>query len=102
MAGEHLPIWQVAYAPEGLLEKNKDTVYRDQRELLAASAAPLLAALFAEDKKRASVKRPETAGLQFRKQMDELAATIGRCAEPHYIRTIKPNAHKQATPILGR
>ena len=86
----------VAYAADGLIEKNKDLAYRNQIEMLSESASPLIAELFpAATRGKTSAKKIETAGAQFRKQMDALAATIGRCAEPHYIRCIKPNLKKR-------
>ena len=86
----------VTYQTEGLLEKNKDLAYRDQVDLLAASKSPLIAELFSAATPRGLGKKLETAGFQFRKQMDALAATIAKCAEPHYVRCIKPNSSKKA------
>ncbi|EOD27387.1 hypothetical protein EMIHUDRAFT_457182 [Emiliania huxleyi CCMP1516] len=62
---------EVSYSCRGLLEKNRDTLFRD----LGA--------------------RPATAGAQFKAQMAALVDTISAC-EPHYIRCIKPNDDKAA------
>jgi len=86
----------VSYRTEGLLEKNKDLAYRDQMEMLAASESPLIAELFPAQTARGGAKKTESAGFQFRKQMEALAQTIAKCAEPHYIRCIKPNSSKKA------
>ena len=85
----------VTYQTEGLLEKNKDLAFRDQVDLLTSSELPLLAELFPTATGRPAVKKLETAGFQFRKQMEALAATIAKCAEPHYVRCIKPNQAKK-------
>lgn len=39
-------------------------------------------------------KRPETAGSQFKNSVEKLLKSLYAC-QPHYIRTIKPNAEKK-------
>eukprot|EP00937_MAST-01D_sp_MAST-1D-sp2_P004213 g4213.t1 len=86
----------VTYSVEGLLDKNRDTLHNDLLELGAASAAPLIAQLFAAEaeSKRHSVKRAPSAGSQFKAQMAELIAVIG-ARQSHYIRCIKSNEAKK-------
>ena len=90
----------VTYSPLGMLDKNKDTLFRDLTQLMQGSSSIFLSQLFPQDKggsKAAAAigKRPVTAGAQFREQMGALVATLQRC-EPHYIRTIKPNDQKRS------
>ena len=86
----------VAYSPLGLLDKNKDQLYRDLIALGGASRFELIASLFPEaGEKPGTQKRPVTAGSQFRTQIGELVARLNEC-EPHYIRCIKSNDRKQA------
>ena len=81
-------VWQVSYSADGLLEKNKDSLFADLLELGGASSSPVIAALFPKPPKMST--KPKTAGSQFRTQMNELISLM-RLAEPHYIRCIKPN-----------
>ena len=90
----------VTYSPPGMLDKNKDTLFRDLTQLMQTSSSRFLASLFPVEKgasKAAAAigKRPVTAGAQFREQMGALVSTLQRC-EPHYIRTIKPNDAKRS------
>ena len=85
----------VGYSPAGMLEKNRDTLFRDLHEMIAASAKPFVAQLLGPLPGKATQKRPVTAGFQFRQQMGELVKVLGKC-EPHYIRCIKPNDHKKS------
>ena len=73
-----------------MLEKNRDTLFRDLHEMIAASAKPFVAQLLGPLPGKATQKRPVTAGFQFRQQMGELVKVLGKC-EPHYIRCLKPN-----------
>jgi myosin-1 len=82
----------VTYTVDGFLDKNKDTLFKDLRNILQASSDPLLAQLFPPDAV-SSNKRPPTASLQFRNQVTALVTTLRSCT-PHYIRCIRPNAQK--------
>ena len=87
---------EVHYSPVGLLDKNKDTLFRDLLLCGGASRSALVSSLFPEAREKAAAsKRPLTAATQFRSSMSELVATLSQCA-PHYIRTIKPNDEKRA------
>ena len=86
----------VVYSSAGLLDKNKDALFRDLLECGGASRSPLVAGLFPEAKVKAGAgKRPLTAATQFRTSMSELVMTLTKC-QPRYIRTIKPNDDKRA------
>jgi len=94
----------VRYSPIGMLEKNRDSVYRDLMVLMGNSANPYLASLFPASARRQAfwreatqegvAKRPPTAGSQFKTQLAELITSLSRC-QPHYIRTLKPNDAKR-------
>lgn len=82
----------VTYNVDGMLVKNKDTLFRDAREAVGSSRNPNIAGLFppVDDK-----KKPPTAGWQFRAALQALMDKLLAC-HPHYIRTMKPNDEKRA------
>jgi len=84
----------VEYSPSGMIQKNKDTLFRDLIDLMGTSTETHYQALFPESKEADTHKKPVTAATQFRGQMQKLIATLGAC-EPHYVRCIKPNDVKQ-------
>jgi len=92
----------VPYEVDGFLEKNKDTLFEDLKDLCLNSNMWLLSTIFQDSSQPLSPKgstkgvkaRPETAGLQFRKSVVELLKALYAC-QPHYIRTIKPNDEKR-------
>ncbi|XP_044189031.1 unconventional myosin-Vb isoform X1 [Thunnus albacares] len=106
---------KVEYHCEGFLEKNRDTVYEEQINILKASQFQLVADLFHEkDDVTSSSKtsrvnvRPakslpkapnkehrKTVGLQFRSSLHLLMETLN-ATTPHYVRCIKPNDLKEA------
>ncbi|KAL6770143.1 hypothetical protein ACKKBG_A33770 [Auxenochlorella protothecoides x Auxenochlorella symbiontica] len=107
---------EVAYASEGLLDKNRDFVVAEHSALAAESCDPLVAALFADaaggagagaggggaassgaptssiplTTARRSAFQLSTVASRFRKQLAVLMGTLDAC-HPHYIRCIKPN-----------
>jgi len=86
----------VIYSVEGILDKNKDTLFRDLIELIGTkSKSNFLNDLFPEAQEKHNGKKPVTAGSAFVKDMQDLIDTLTKC-EPHYIRTIKPNDNKQS------
>ncbi|XP_053196653.1 unconventional myosin-Vb-like [Scomber japonicus] len=105
---------KVEYQCEGFLEKNRDTVYEEQINILKASQFQLVADLF-HDKDdvvsskssrvnvRAAKSVPKTpnrehrktVGLQFRSSLNLLMETLN-ATTPHYVRCIKPNDLKEA------
>nr|P70569.1 RecName: Full=Unconventional myosin-Vb; AltName: Full=Myosin heavy chain myr 6 [Rattus norvegicus]AAB38840.1 myr 6 myosin heavy chain [Rattus norvegicus] len=110
---------KVEYLSDGFLEKNRDTVYEEQINILKASKFPLVADLFRDDedsvpatntaKSRSSSKinvrssRPlmkapnkehkKSVGYQFRTSLNLLMETLN-ATTPHYVRCIKPNDEK--------
>uniref|UniRef100_UPI0037E78C67 unconventional myosin-Vb isoform X1 n=1 Tax=Semicossyphus pulcher TaxID=241346 RepID=UPI0037E78C67 len=105
---------KVEYQCEGFLEKNRDTVYEEQINILKASQFQLVADLFHEKNDVAAPKssrvnvRPakstpkapnrehrKTVGHQFRSSLHLLMETLN-ATTPHYVRCIKPNDYKEA------
>ncbi|XP_056653794.1 unconventional myosin-Ia isoform X1 [Monodelphis domestica] len=86
---------KVMYNVEGFLDKNNDLLFRDLSQALWASKHSLLRTLFPEgDPKQASLKRPPTAGSQFKNSIATLMKNL-YSKNPNYIRCIKPNEHQQ-------
>ncbi|KAL4617287.1 unconventional myosin-Vb isoform X3 [Arapaima gigas] len=113
---------KVEYQCDGFLEKNRDTVYEEQINILKASKFQLVADLFqdAKDGSTSSVSsstttskgskinvRPvkpapkppnrehrKTVGHQFRNSLHLLMETLN-ATTPHYVRCIKPNDNKE-------
>ncbi|KAM6976065.1 unconventional myosin-Vb isoform 3-T3 [Tautogolabrus adspersus] len=105
---------KVEYQCEGFLEKNRDTVYEEQINILKASQFQLVADLFNEKDDvtppkssrvnvRAAKSVPKgpnrehrkTVGHQFRSSLHLLMETLN-ATTPHYVRCIKPNDEKEA------
>ncbi|GLH07217.1 Unconventional myosin IC [Gryllus bimaculatus] len=85
----------VTYDVRGFVDKNNDILPRDLSLAMYRCQHSLLKLLFPEgNPKRPSLKRPATAGAQFKVSLTALARSLaGRHA--HYIRCIKPNELKQ-------
>ncbi|XP_069819300.1 unconventional myosin-Vb [Dendropsophus ebraccatus] len=108
---------KVEYQCDGFLEKNRDTVYEEQINILKASKYQLVADLFQDDKdpvpptpsgkskinvrpakpaiKNANREHKKTVGHQFRNSLQLLMETLN-ATTPHYVRCIKPNDEKLA------
>ncbi|XP_021571446.1 unconventional myosin-Vb [Carlito syrichta] len=110
---------KVEYLSDGFLEKNRDTVYEEQINILKASKFPLVADLFQDDKdpvpatatpgkgssskinirsarppiKVSNKEHKKTVGHQFRTSLHLLMETLN-ATTPHYVRCIKPNDEK--------
>lgn len=108
---------KVEYLSDGFLEKNRDTVYEEQINILKASKCPLVADLFHDDKdsvpapstsakgskinvrssrpllKPSNKEHRKTVGHQFRTSLQLLMETLN-ATTPHYVRCIKPNDEK--------
>lgn len=82
----------VTYNIIGFLDKNKDQLYTNMIESMQSSTEARVIAMFPENVQD-NKKRPDTAGTQFRNQLNDLMRTLLMC-NPHYIRTIKPNGIK--------
>ncbi|XP_044139382.1 LOW QUALITY PROTEIN: unconventional myosin-Vb, partial [Bufo gargarizans] len=107
----------VEYQCDGFLEKNRDTIYEEQINILKASKYQLVADLFQDDKnasapissgkskinvrpakpaiKSANKEHKKTVGHQFRNSLQLLMETLN-ATTPHYVRCIKPNDEKMA------
>ena len=83
----------VAYAVEGMTDKNKDQLLKDLLNLVGASSNLFLRNLFPEKVDQDSKRRPPTAGDKIKASANNLVATLMK-ASPSYIRTIKPNDNK--------
>ncbi|XP_077593440.1 unconventional myosin-Vb isoform X2 [Stigmatopora nigra] len=109
---------KVEYECAGFLEKNRDTVYDEQVNILKASQLQLVADLFGNDSHgpksarvnvRAAKSAPKppnkehrkTVGHQFRSSLHLLMETLN-ATTPHYVRCIKPNDHKEAFSFDSR
>ncbi|XP_055722481.1 unconventional myosin-Vb-like isoform X1 [Salvelinus fontinalis] len=117
---------KVEYQCDGFLEKNRDTVYEEQINILKASKFQLVADLFQDTNKdssistsssskssrvnvRASKPTPKvpnkehrkTVGHQFRSSLQLLMETLN-ATTPHYVRCIKPNDKKEAFSFESR
>ncbi|XP_030005136.1 unconventional myosin-Vb isoform X2 [Sphaeramia orbicularis] len=111
---------KVEYQCEGFLEKNRDTVYEEQINILKASQFQLVADLFhekedgpAQKSSRVNVRSAKsvpkapnkehrkTVGHQFRNSLHLLMETLN-ATTPHYVRCIKPNDYKEAFSFDSR
>ncbi|XP_023254946.1 unconventional myosin-Vb-like, partial [Seriola lalandi dorsalis] len=111
---------KVEYQCDGFLEKNRDTVYEEQINILKASQFQLVADLFHEKddpppskSSRVNVRpaksaprapnkeHRKTVGHQFRSSLHLLMETLN-ATTPHYVRCIKPNDFKEAFSFDSR
>ncbi|CAL1536218.1 unnamed protein product [Lymnaea stagnalis] len=91
----------VLYKISGFLDKNNDLLFRDLSQAMFQCTHPMLQELFPEGKpSENSLKRPATAGSQFKTSVTELMKNLSS-KNPNYIRCIKPNDFKQAN-VLDR
>ncbi|KAM6155005.1 unconventional myosin-Ia [Erethizon dorsatum] len=86
---------KVMYDVTGFIDKNNDLLFRDLSQAMWKAQHPLLRSLFSEgDPKQASLKRPPTAGAQFKGSVAILMKSL-YSKNPNYIRCIKPNDYQQ-------
>ncbi|XP_042554711.1 unconventional myosin-Ia [Dipodomys spectabilis] len=86
---------KVTYNVAGFIDKNNDLLFRDLSQVMWKARHPLLHSLFPEgNPKEASLKRPLTAGAQFKSSVAILMKNL-YSKNPNYIRCIKPNEHQQ-------
>ncbi|XP_029347475.1 unconventional myosin-Vb [Acyrthosiphon pisum] len=87
----------VKYSSDGFLDKNKDTVFEDQVNVLRNGKNPLLKKMFFVKNSKGSPthskQNKETVGSQFRNSLNALMTTLNDTT-PHYIRCVKPNDSK--------
>lgn len=84
----------VTYCVNGFMDKNNDLLFRDLKEAMCSSTNCITSKVFPK-KEMESLKRPETAGTQFKTSLNNLM-TILMSKQPSYIRCIKPNDSKKA------
>ncbi|XP_064408569.1 unconventional myosin-Ib isoform X1 [Latimeria chalumnae] len=85
---------KVTYNIDGFVDKNNDLLYRDLSQAMWKANHKLLKSLFPEgDPKKLSLKRPPTAGSQFKTSVVILMKNL-HTKNPNYIRCIKPNDKK--------
>ncbi|XP_060161831.1 unconventional myosin-Ia isoform X2 [Globicephala melas] len=88
-------IEDVTYNVNSFIDKNNDLLFRDLSQAMWKAQHPLLRSLFPEgDPKQASLKRPPTAGVQFKGSVAILMKNL-YSKKPNYIRCIKPNEHQK-------
>lgn len=77
---------QVTYNVAGFIDKNNDLLFRDLSQTMWKAQHSLLKALFPEgNPKEASLKRPPTAGTQFKNSVAILMKNL-YSKNPNYIR----------------
>nr|XP_004650052.2 unconventional myosin-Ia [Jaculus jaculus] len=86
---------KVTYNVNSFIDKNNDLLFRDLSQVMWKAQQPLLRSLFPEgNPKESSLKRPPTAGAQFKSSVAVLMKNL-YSKNPNYIRCIKPNEQKQ-------
>ncbi|XP_050366725.1 myosin-16 isoform X2 [Argentina anserina] len=82
---------EVQYQSDQFLDKNKDYVVPEHRDLLTASKCSFVAGLFPSvSEEAAKSSKFSSISSRFRLQLQQLMETLNS-TEPHYIRCIKPN-----------
>ncbi|XP_042307255.1 unconventional myosin-Ia-like [Sceloporus undulatus] len=82
---------KVTYNVAGFIEKNNDLLFRDLSQVMWKAKHALLHSLFPEgDPQKTSLKRPPTAGSQFKASVMTLMKNL-YSKNPNYIRCIRPN-----------
>uniref|UniRef100_A0A8C9MDT3 Unconventional myosin-Ia n=1 Tax=Panthera tigris altaica TaxID=74533 RepID=A0A8C9MDT3_PANTA len=85
----------VTYNVNSFIDKNNDLLFRDLSQAMWKAQHPLLQSLFPEGvPTQTSLKRPPTAGAQFKSSVAILMKNL-YSKNPNYIRCIKPNEHQQ-------
>ncbi|KAF1876116.1 hypothetical protein Lal_00006747 [Lupinus albus] len=82
---------EVTYLADFFLDKNKDYVVAEHRDVLTASKCSFVASLFPpspDDSSKSS--KFSSIGSRFKLQLQSLMETLNS-TEPHYIRCVKPN-----------
>ncbi|MFS7949910.1 putative myosin ATPase [Helianthus anomalus] len=84
---------KVSYQTDSFLDKNRDYVVVDHRNLMSSSKCSFIVGLFAalaEKSSRSSYKFSSVAS-RFEQQLQALMDTLSS-TEPHYVRCVKPNS----------
>ncbi len=75
----------VEYSCNGMLERNKDTLFNDLIDICATSQNEVIRLLFADQTSKKDRKRPTTAAFKIKTSINDLVLSLGKCS-PHYIR----------------
>lgn len=91
---------RVTYDTQGMIERNKDTLFPDIVQGMNTSSNSVGSSLFeshafAQTNKFGVNKRAKTTCVQYKEQVNKLMADLSKCNQ-HYIRCIKPNDEKRA------
>ncbi|XP_072927407.1 unconventional myosin-Ib-like isoform X1 [Hemitrygon akajei] len=87
---------KVTYNCAEFIDKNNDLLYRDLSKAMWQAKHTLIKSFFSEgDSKKTLLKRPPTAGSQFKASVSYLMKNL-RAKNPNYIRCIKPNETKSS------
>ncbi|KMZ60261.1 putative Myosin XI [Zostera marina] len=85
---------EVTYQSDNFLDKNKDYVVAEHRDLLGVSKCSFVAGLFPsppeESSKSSKSSKFSSIGARFKLQLQALMEILNS-TEPHYIRCVKPN-----------
>jgi len=84
----------VVYNVDAFIDKNKDLLFRDLVYCMNSSSNTVVKQLFPESPDAIDLKRPDSAGTQFKNSMESLMKNL-LAKNPHYVRCIKPNENKQ-------
>ncbi|XP_078444494.1 protein OPAQUE1-like [Wolffia australiana] len=93
---------KVSYQTDGFLDKNRDYVVVEHRNLLSSSECSFISALFPmlHEDSHSSYKFSSVAS-RFKQQLQALMETLNT-TEPHYIRCVKPNAENRPQKFENR
>jgi len=87
----------VTYATINFLEKNKDTLSQDIKDMLAGASDPLMKIIYdPAHPSNAIVKKPPTLASIFKGSLNDLMSRMGLC-EPQFVRCLKATSTK--TPL---
>ncbi|EPS61697.1 hypothetical protein M569_13097, partial [Genlisea aurea] len=82
---------EVQYQSDQFLDKNKDYVVPEHKDLLSASECPFVAGLFPSvPEETTKSSKFSSIGSRFKLQLQQLMETLN-ATDPYYIRCIKPN-----------
>ena len=85
---------EVTYDANGFLEKNRDTLTQDLVAVLQTSKSEFINGLYPPSEAVSQADKRSSLSKQFQKQLTNLMGQL-HATEPHYVRCVKPNAHKQ-------
>ncbi|KAK3736337.1 hypothetical protein QZH41_020810 [Actinostola sp. cb2023] len=87
-------LFYISYTFVGFVDKNNDLLFRDLKEAMCQSTNLITSEMFPKEE-MLSLKRPETAGSQFKTSLNHLMSIL-MSKQPSYVRCIKPNDAKRS------